>query len=216
MDNYIEIKSICTNSDNNTLVYKYNNNFKNYMIKLIKCNGLNNISLIDDNAIPIPLKSINQVMQLYCDSMKDIYYKFHNSKIEAILKEIEFETNFIKLITLIVNETILIRGIPKAIIYKSLEEHSILIECYDKLTVPSLSKEGIAKHTETLRKLVEEHEKLLVTSPLSYWTDSLIVFRDKLAKRPEFIKLPQHYTLPSFEDTTSPDSIADVEVLLDL
>ena len=161
-------------------------------LKLIKCQGMSNISLIDDKAIPIPLKSINEVMQLYCDSMIELYTKYHDAKLTELKKEVIFATNFLKLIILIVEEKILIRNIPIIQIMTSLQEYEIPVECYDKVTVSALSTEGIAKHQEKLDKLKTEYEQLFLKSPVSFWEDSLIDFRKQLLKRSEYIKLPHH------------------------
>jgi len=161
-------------------------------LKLSNCDGMNNITLICDNSFPIPLKSISEVMGLYCDSMIELYKKYHQNKLLSLKEDIDFNSNLLKLHVLINDGSIIITKTRKSEIDKKLIEYNIPSECFEKVTATSLLEDGIDKLNEKLRKLLEEYNILFATEPLRAWFDRLMIFRAELCKRNEFKKLPHH------------------------
>jgi DNA topoisomerase-2 len=158
-------------------------------LKLIKCAGISNISLINDQAIPLSYTSIDNVLEDYCSSMKELYYQFHEVSCKKLEKEIEDLQNLVKLITLIVQEIIIITKVSLSTIHTSLEKHQIPLQIYEKLNITSLSEEGIQRHTKKYESVIEEHRLLQQQSPIKIWEDSLLRFQKALLKREEFAKL---------------------------
>ena len=163
-------------------------------LRLVKASGLNNISLIDDDSIPETVRNINDAMKLYCDSMAQLYYRYYESKLKTLQEKVDYQIAFIRLITCIRDKIIIVENIEESIIHESLAANQIPLECYKKLTVSSLSKDGIQRNQQKLQNLLEEREALIKTSPLQPWFHSLYEFREKLSKLPEFVKLSHHIT----------------------
>ena len=169
-------------------------------LKLIKYNGISNISLINDDAIPMVLKSCDQAIKLYYESMKELYIKYHTMKLQEINKQLIFENNFLRLIGLINEDKIIISKVSYDAIQKSLAENNIPLECYEKIKVSHLSNEGYEKQRNKINELEIEYNLLINKNALDFWKDNLLTFRSELVKRKEFIKLEKYNTIHTTEE----------------
>lgn len=161
-------------------------------LKLIQRSGMCNITLIDDDAIPIQMRNVYEALKLYCDNMKSLYDKLKKTRLENLEKDIIDETKRIKLIELLLTDTIITKKQKEAYIAEQLVPYGIEYEFYKKLGRRSESEEGYAEHINKLVKLQNEYKIINERHYLAEWYQELVDMINYFNSLPEYNKLDHH------------------------
>ena len=184
------------NPDNpRMIIHGWKDEISHKSLNLIERTGLCNITLIDDDAIPIQMRNIYEALKLYCDNMMSLYELLKTTRLDKIKRDIVKETKIIKLIDLLRSKTIIDDDQSDEFIKEQMLKYEIEFEYYQKLGRRSTSKDGYNEHIRKLDKLKSEYSVIEERHYLKEWYDDLISLRDHFSSLPEYHKL-QHHQYP--------------------
>lgn len=154
--------------------------------------GMTNITLIDDNAFPISLKNVYEVLKLYADNMIDLFIKLKQKRLTEITEKITYKSKVIKILELILSKQLVYIDVDDSYIAQQLAQYQIEFEIYEKLYLKSISKNGLEKHRKELAELQEQYKVITDRHHLQDWIDALNKLRDIFNSNKEYQKLPHH------------------------
>lgn len=134
--------------------------------------GIGNIVLIDDEANPLTIKNIGEVLELYYLNMIEHLQLFIDTEIKRIRALIDDLLCHIRLVKLVNDETLKL-GQPESKINKILDKNSIPFKSYHDLFARQCNDEEIVKTQKKLDKLKEELDYFLKITPQKYWKGKL-------------------------------------------
>lgn len=161
-------------------------------LRLINRQGINNISLIDNNGIPIQLRNVYEVLKLYCDNMIALYIELKRTRLSTILDKIKEEEAMVRLIELVISDKIVIFKRKRADIFTQMSNYGIDNKYYEKVGLKGLDEDGYAEHLEKLRKLKEEYTAIDQKHHLFDWCEDLGKLFIFFSKDQTYIKFQQH------------------------
>lgn len=164
-------------------------------LKLIQRSGMCNITLIDDDAIPIQMRNVYEALKLYCDNMKSLYDTLKKTRLSNLSDAIIKESKIIKLIELLRSKTVIDDDRTDEDITQQMSQHGIEFEFYKKLGRRSTSKTGYAEHIKELTKLQSEYERIKEKHYLAEWYKDLTDMMNYFNGLPEYRKF-QHHQFP--------------------
>uniref|UniRef100_A0A6C0BDG6 DNA topoisomerase (ATP-hydrolyzing) n=1 Tax=viral metagenome TaxID=1070528 RepID=A0A6C0BDG6_9ZZZZ len=162
---------------------------------LIERTGLCNITLIDDDSFPIQMRNIYEALKIYCDNMIDLYLKLKEKRLKELEEGILHESKIIKLIELLLTDTIIAKKQNESYVAEQLKPYGIEYEIYKKLSRRSETIEGYQEHLEKLTTLQKRYELIRNKHHLAEWSADLNKFMNELTKDPSYQKL-QHHQYP--------------------
>lgn len=161
-------------------------------LRLINRQGITNISLIDNNGIPIQLRNVYEVLKLYCDNMISLYVDLKRNRLIDILDKIKEEEAMVKLIELVITDKIVIFKRKRADIFSQMNNYGIEQKYYEKVGLKGLDEDGYSEHVNKLRKLKEDYNIIEQKHHLSDWCEDLNKIYNFFDKDPSYNKFPQH------------------------
>jgi DNA topoisomerase-2 len=164
-------------------------------LKLVQRTGLCNITLIDDDALPIQMRNVYEALKLYCDNMKDLYQLLKVTRIKDLEIGIIAESKIIKLIDLLKAKQILTEDQDESYIEQQLLTHGIEYDVYKKLSRRSETKQGYAEHLKKLTDLQAKYDYITKRHYLTDWCDDLAKLYDFFKADSSYNKL-QHHQYP--------------------
>lgn len=173
-------------------------------LKLVQRSGMCNITLIDDDSFPIQMRNVYEALKIYCDNMKLLYDKLKKTRLLNLEKEIKDEMKRIKLIELLLNDTIITKKQKESYIAQQLASYDIEYDYYKKLGRRSESEEGYTEHVNKLIDLQKQYTIINEKHYLAEWHQDLIDIMKHFNSLPEYCKL-QHHCFPYVE--TSVDDL---------
>lgn len=161
-------------------------------LKLIKRQGINNISLIDDKGIPIQLRNVYQMLKIYCDNMVNLYKDLKTKRLKDLNDKINDEIIICKLIELVITDKILVFRQKRSKIFEQMATYGIEQKFYEKIGLKGLDEDGYAEHMKKLEELRHEYAIIDAKHHLYDWCEDLGKIYQFFAKQKEYKKLPQH------------------------
>lgn len=148
-------------------------------LKLVRCFGISNITLIDNEIKPIKCPSLEDALFHYCEGMLDIYSKYIISEIQKIADEINKLINKKKLIKLVNEGKINIKD-DEDIIYSICDENNIPRDIYDKIGLNAFNKKKMESIDQSIDKKIKEKEDMEKNTPQQLWSNNLKILRKKI------------------------------------
>lgn len=202
---WVEDKATTTDTPN-LIIHAWKDPVSVKNLKLSDRMGMCNITLIDDDSFPVQMRNVYQALVYYCDNMIQLYIKLKETRLTDFKIKIDMETKIIKLLDLLLSETVLTKKRDEASIEKDLAVYDIEFAVYDKLKRRSETKEGYQKHVDNLAKLQEEYRLIAEKHHLAEWYEDLEKITAFLQKDKTYIKF-KHHEYP-FVDTPIEDLLS--------
>lgn len=161
-------------------------------LRLIKRQGITNISLIDDKGIPIQLRNVYQILKLYCDNMVSLYRDLKITRLSKLKEKIIEEQTMCKLIELVITDKILIFRQKRANIFNQMAQYGIEQKFYEKVGLKGLDEDGHTEHLEKLNKLIAEYSAIDAKHELFDWCEDLRKLFDFFSKDDRYRKYSHH------------------------
>ena len=161
-------------------------------LKLIGRTGLTNVTLIDDNAVPIAMRNVYEALKIYCDNMKDTYTLLKKTRLTNLAIAIIKEQKIIRLIELLRSKTVIDDDREDDDITSQLLPHNIDFEVYSKLGRRATSKKGYEEHINKLAKFQREYIEIEQKHYLEEWYKDLIEMKQIFESNPEYRKFDHH------------------------
>lgn len=154
--------------------------------------GMTNITLIDDNSFPIPVRNIYEVLKLYADNMIELFAKLKEKRIGEVTTKIIDKSKIIKLLELILSDTLIYKDTDEDVIARQLAQHGIEFSYFEKLGFRGATRQGLEKHRRELLELHQKLKELQETHHLAEWNNSLLKLREHFAAQKDYQKYKHH------------------------
>lgn len=161
-------------------------------LRLIRRQGINNITVIDNNGIPLQLKNTYQALKIYCDNMMNLYRELKEKRLSDLREKIKEEETMCKLIELVITERILVFKQKRAFIFQQMAQHNIENRFYEKVGLKGLDEDGYNDHKEKLQNLLIKYNEIEQKHYLYDWCEDLKKLYDFFSADPRYNKLPHH------------------------
>lgn len=186
-------RSGTTNADTPILkVIGWRGDVNHKSLRLIRRQGINNISLIDEKGIPVQLRNVYQMLKLYCDNMISLYKDYKIKRLDEIKAKIHDEQMMCNLIELVITDKILVFRQKRANIFNQMSQHGIDKKYYEKVGLKGLDEDGYAEHLEKLQKLLKEYSDIEQRHELFDWCEDLRKIFDIFSKDNRYKKYAHH------------------------
>ena len=176
----------------NMILEGWKNNVDLKELKLIQRSGMCNITLIDDNAIPIQMRNVYEAIKIYADNMKNLYDTLKKTRLSNFELAIIKEQKIIKLIQLLRSKTVIDDDQSDESITQQIQPYGIEFEIYKTLGRRATSKAGYSEHVNKLEELEKEYIKIRDKHYLKEWYDDLIDMMKYFSENNEYKKLKHH------------------------
>jgi DNA topoisomerase II len=142
-------------------------------LHLRKSLSMENMVLIDRDGAPRRYDSVYELIEVYWNGMISCYTSLKESRLKSITEEVQETSTMRKLITLLVERTVIIEKESDESIASQLLPHSIPISYLDKINVRQLTLDKISKLELKLTQLEETRRVVESTSPEELWIQRL-------------------------------------------
>lgn len=136
--------------------------------------NLTNMNLIDDNGYVTNFKTIEELIDNYFVSMKNVYSQYWQIKRNNLASKVEFEKTISKFIELVIDKKIVFVNTSTKEIEKAMKKYDIPLDYIDKIKVSAFTVENVNKHLKILSDLINELEAFDKTNPLDLWKARLV------------------------------------------
>lgn len=136
--------------------------------------NLTNMNLIDDNGYVTNFKTIEDLIDNYFVSMKNVYSKYWQIKRDTLADKVKFEETISRFIQLVVDKKIVFVNTPLKEVEKAMTKYNIPLDYIDKIKVSAFTEENVKKHMKLLHDLIDELQEFDKTNPLDLWRSRLI------------------------------------------
>lgn len=176
----------------NMIIRGWRGDVNDKTLGMIQRMGMTNITLIDDDAFPIPMKNVYEVLKLYADNMIDLFEKLKLKRISEVKVKIIDKSKIIKLLELILSDTLIYKNTDESVIENELAKYGIEFSYFEKLSFKGATRQGLEKHRREFLDLNQKLNELQETHHLAEWNNSLNKIRTYFAGQKEYQKYKHH------------------------
>lgn len=186
-------RKLSKSKNNPHYMYKgYHGSIDPVDIGMISRQGLANITMVDDEGLPMKFKNIYEYIMYYYNFMDNLFVKLKVKKIDKLkekLKKLKAKAIIIEQVTK--NGWVFI-GRTRKQVDVDLNVFGVSREIFKSINSEMYEKDGYDEIKKTISNLTEELNKIITSDHLQIWLDYLNELLNFLNKDKFYHKLPKH------------------------
>lgn len=161
-------------------------------IGMISRMGMNNITAVDDEGIPITFPNIYGFMASFCDNISNLFMELKNKRIKELHEELDKMSKKLFLVTKSIDGEFVFFNQEDNVINGQLDAYQITYELFDSIKPRQFTQKGKKELENKIEEKSKELQQVIDRDHLQDWRDDMDKFESEIRKHPEFNKLHIH------------------------